>query len=179
MKTPFLKKLVKILEKEVCQEELPKENNPLHCFKPFQIEKKSSSHYKPANIASKCLKSHETVLSEGVCVKGQLQFEKQLRINGSFEGSLHAQGKLIIGPTGVVKGDIHLDEAVIFGKVIGNITVTTLTIGPTAQILGNIHTQHLDFQKGAKLVGNVDIDPSLPSSDTLSFEHASALQNSG
>jgi cytoskeletal protein CcmA (bactofilin family) len=170
MKNPFLKKLINILEKEVCQDELPKEQNPLHCFKPFQIEKKSSAHDKPANIASKCLKSQETILSEGVCVKGELHFEKQLRINGSFEGSLHAQGKVIIGPKGCVKGDIHLDEATIYGIVIGNITVNKLTIGPTAQILGNVHTQQLDFQKGAKLVGNVQIDPGMTSADALVFE---------
>lgn len=179
MKNPFLKKLINILEKEVCHEELSKDHHPLHSFKPFQIDKKSSSHDKPANVAAKCLKPQETVLSEGVAVKGELHFEKQLRINGCFEGSLHAQGKVIIGPTGVVKGDIHLDEAIIYGRVVGNITVNKLTIGPIAQIVGNIHAQHLDFQKGAKLVGHVDIDPGLPASQDLTFEDDLVLQNSG
>lgn len=179
MKNPFLKKLMGILEKEVCHEEISKEHHPLHTFKPFHMDKKSPSYEKPANVASKCLKSQETVLSEGVAVKGELHFEKQLRINGCFEGSLHAQGKVIIGPTGVIKGDIHLEEAIIYGRVVGNITVNKLTIGPTAHIVGNIHTQHLDFQKGAKLVGHVDIDPGLPALGEYEIEDDVMLQNSG
>lgn len=176
MKNPFLKKLMTILEKEVCQEDLLKEQHPLYALKPFQLDKRS--HDKPSNIAAKCLKPQETVLSEGVAVKGELHFDKQLRINGCFEGSLHAQGKLIIGPTGVVKGNIHLDEAIIYGRVVGNITVNKLTIGSSAHIMGDIHTQCLACEPGAKVIGSVDIDPGLPAACDLIPEEE-VLQRSG
>lgn len=179
MKHPFLKKLISLLEREVCHEELPKESYPMNFFKPFQIDKKSLFHEKPSHVAAKCLKSQETVLSEGVSVKGELHFDKQLRINGSFEGSLHAQGKVIVGPNGLIKGNINLDEAEIHGKVIGDITVTKLIVGPTAEILGNIYTQILDFQGGAKFTGHLQIDPAVSSNNTSIFEEDSVLQNSG
>jgi len=175
MKNPFLKKLMSILEKEVCQEDLLKESHPLHHLKPFALDRRS--HDKPLNIAARCLKPQETVLSEGVAVKGELHFEKQLRINGCFEGSLDAKGKLIIGPSGVIKGDVRLDEAVIYGRVVGNITVNKLKIGSTAHIEGNIHTQHLECESGAKVIGRVDIDPGLPAIAELVEEES--LQRSG
>ena len=179
MKHPFLKKLISLLEKEVCHEEIPKDSYPMNFFKPFQIDKKSLFHEKPSNIAAKCLKSQETVLSEGVSVKGELYFDKQLRINGSFEGSLHTQGKLIVGSSGIIKGNIHLDEAEIHGKVIGDITVTKLTVGPTAEIVGNIQVQFLDFQNGAKFTGHLLVDSVLSSNATPIFEEDVVLQNSG
>src|SRR5947209_20556868 len=39
----------------------------------------------------------ETTLGEGVTFKGELTFERLLRIDGTFEGELLSQGKVIIG----------------------------------------------------------------------------------
>lgn len=177
MKNPFLKKIMTLLEKEVCQEELCKEVFSSHLFKPIHIDKKQELHHKHSNIASKCLKTQETILSEGVTVKGELKFEKQLRINGTFEGSLETEGKIIVGPSGVVKGDISLDEAEVHGKIIGNMNVKKLIVGPTAEIFGNIRAESLDFQKGAKLIGQIDIAPE--SSKIEIFENDTAMQNLG
>lgn len=155
MKNTFLKKLVNLLEKEVCQEELPKEL-PAHLFKTLQLDKKDLPS-KPINVASRCLKNQETVLSEGVCVKGELHFEKQLRINGCFEGSLKAKGKVIVGPNGSIKGDISLDEAEIHGKVFGNVHVNKLHISATGHVIGDIHAHSVDIQQGAQIHGHLQI----------------------
>ena len=154
MKKPFLKKILNLLEKEICHEDIPKDSHPLHVFK----KNPAFFHDKSAYIASKCLKPQETVLSEGVSVKGELHFDRQLRINGNFEGFLCSPGKIIVGPSGSVKGDIELDEAEIHGKVLGNITVKHLFLSSTARVLGNIKASSLHIEKGAKLTGQVEID---------------------
>jgi|GEM_PF-1303577 len=177
MKNPFIKKLMTLLEKEVCQDEACKEIFPNHFFKPLSIEKKEGAIEKPLNVASKCLKPQETVLSEGVTVKGELHFDKQLRINGTFEGNLNAQGKVIVGPKGFVKGDITLEEAEIHGKVVGNINVKKLSVSSSAEIFGNITSSYLDFQKGAKLIGQIEI---APEEDKIElFNSDVVMQNSG
>lgn len=155
MKSPFIKKIMNLLEKEVCQEELCKEVFSSHLFKPLNLDKKES--LEKSHASCKAL-SQETILAEGVMVKGELRFDKQLRINGSFEGSLQTSGKVVVGSTGMIKGDIHLDEAEIHGKVIGNIHVQKLVVAATAQIHGNIYVQSVDFQKGAKLIGQIYIE---------------------
>lgn len=155
MKSPFIKKIMNLLEKEVCQEELCKEVFSSQLFKPLHLDKKETLEKSPLLQKTSL---QETILAEGVMVKGELRFDKQLRINGSFEGSLQTKGKLIIGSTGTIKGDIQLDEAEIHGKVLGNIHVQKLIVGASAQIHGNIYAQSVDFQKGAKLTGQIYIE---------------------
>ena len=160
MKNTFLNKFVKLLNKEVCHvEKQIKPVSPISSYRPIPTRPSCPAAKKPLNIASKSLKPQETVLSEGVLVKGELHFEKLLRINGSFEGNLKATGKLIVGVKGKVQGDVDLDEAEINGKIIGNITVNHLTIGPYAEIIGNIHTQTLSYHSGAKFSGHLEVDP--------------------
>ena len=155
MKHPFIKKIMTLLEKEVCQEEICKEVFSSHLFKPLTLEKKDSAEKMASSIKPS---SSETILADGVMVKGELRFDRQLRINGSFEGSLQTKGKVIVGQTGLIKGDVELDEAEIHGKVIGNIRVQKLIVFATAQIHGNIYAQSVDVQKGAKLLGQITIE---------------------
>lgn len=173
MKHPFLKKIMNLLEKEVCQEEICKEVFSSQLFKPLTLDRKEVSVKTPT--AAKHL-SQETTLAEGVIVKGELHFDRLLKLNGSFEGSLQARGKVIVGCTGMIKGDIHLDEAEIHGKVIGNIRVRNLVVSASAYIQGNIYAQSVDFKKGAQLNGQIFIDKS----DKLAaFDEAAMLQVSG
>lgn len=161
-----------LLEKEVCQEELCKEVFSSHLFKPLNFDKKETLEKTPPAAKASL---QETILADGVIVKGELRFDKQLRINGSFEGSLQANGKVVVGMTGTIKGDIHLDEAEIYGKVIGNIHVIKLVVGASAQIHGNIYAQSVDFQKGAKLIGQIYIE----SGDKVAVFEEAMLQISG
>lgn len=174
MKNLFLKKFITLLNKEVCPKEFDQEKHspfPMSSYKPLPIRNmKNPDVAKPVNVASSSLKVQETVLSEGVSVKGELHFEKLLRINGCFEGNLVAKGKLILGVKGKVQGDIDLEEAEIQGTVIGNIIVSHLIIGPNAQIIGNIKAQTLVFHKGAKFSGRLEIDPDMSSEKILFAE---------
>jgi cytoskeletal protein CcmA (bactofilin family) len=170
MNHPFIKKIMNLLEKEVCQEELCKEVFSSHLFKPIHFEKKETTE---KSLAAAKSSLEETILAEGVMVKGELHFDKQLRINGSFEGSLQTNGKVIVGEKGSIKGNISLDEAEIHGKIVGNIRVHKLLVGASAQIHGNIYAQSVDFQKGAKLVGQIFIE----SAEKLAaFEDEAMLQ---
>ena len=50
----------------------------------------------------------ETTIGEEVLFKGELSFNRFICIRGYFEGNLISEGKLSIGPKGVVKADIKL-----------------------------------------------------------------------
>lgn len=165
MKTTFLKKIAALLEKEVCQKDSSNTKNkyPLTHFQPIQLEKlKSTSIQNPMKPS----KAKETILSSGVHVKGELSFEKQLRIQGTFEGNLQANGKVIIDPKGVVKGNILVEEAEIFGTVIGNVTVKKLIIGSEANISGDIKSELLTVHQGASFSGYLEVNKSTTSQKT-------------
>ena len=109
------------------------------------------------------LEEPETTIGENVSINGQLKFESMLRIDGSFEGELLSEGKLIVGPKGHVKAEINLKEAYISGKVEGNITVSgRLVLRGHAEIIGNITAQSLSVDEGVSINGHL----SIPSSST-------------
>ena len=102
----------------------------------------------------------ETTLGEGVSFKGQLSFRRLLRIDGSFEGELISDGKLLVGPKGSVKSNINMREAVIEGTVQGNITVQErLELRGDAEVHGNIIAKYLSVDEGVTLIGSVTVKP--------------------
>lgn len=102
----------------------------------------------------------ETTLGVGVTFRGQLSFERFLRIDGDFEGDLLSQGKVVVGPTGSVKADLNLREAIIEGKVEGNITVQEkLELRGQATIKGDIRAKSLCVDEGVSISGIVLVGP--------------------
>ncbi len=100
----------------------------------------------------------ETTLGEGVSFRGELSFERLLRIDGTFEGELLSQGKVIVGPKGVVKANLNLREAIIEGTVEGNITVQEkLELRGDASIKGDIKAKCLSVDDGVEIVGVVQV----------------------
>lgn len=102
----------------------------------------------------------ETTLGAGVTFRGQLSFERFLRIDGSFEGELLSQGKVVVGPTGKVKANLNLREAIIEGCVDGNITVQEkLELRGAAVVKGDILARSLCVDEGVSISGQVIVTP--------------------
>jgi cytoskeletal protein CcmA (bactofilin family) len=100
----------------------------------------------------------ETVIAQGVSIKGTMSFQKLLRIDGTFEGELLSSGKLIVGPTGSVTANINLEEAFISGKVIGDISVKKrLVLRGRAEVRGDVTAPLLSVDEGVSLVGILNI----------------------
>jgi len=91
------------------------------------------------------------VLVKGTVVEGSLRCENDLRVDGIIKGKLSCDSKVIIGPTGVVDGEIHCQNAVIEGRFKGKMNVTELlNIRETAEVEGEITTNKLLVQSGAR-----------------------------
>lgn len=109
----------------------------------------------------------ETTLGEGVSFRGQLSFERLLRIDGTFEGELLSQGKIIVGPKGKVKANLSLKEAIIEGKVEGNLTIQErLELRGSASICGDIRAKNMIVDEGVTIIGFVEITNQIPSTST-------------
>jgi cytoskeletal protein CcmA (bactofilin family) len=61
----------------------------------------------------------------------------------------------------VIEGDLHTLEAVIAGQVRGAIHATDrVELQATAEVSGDIHTARIAIVEGAKVTGEVKMDPS-------------------
>lgn len=89
-------------------------------------------------------------LVQGTRVEGTMHVENDIRIDGILVGSLNSKGKVIIGPSGQIEGDIQCSNAVIEGKFTGNLLVKEiLQVKETANIEGEVQTNKLIVQSGA------------------------------
>ncbi|MFZ0565026.1 MAG: polymer-forming cytoskeletal protein, partial [Chlamydiales bacterium] len=105
----------------------------------------------------------ETTLGEGVSFRGELSFERLLRIDGTFEGNLLSEGKVVIGPKGKVKANLNLREAIIEGELDGNVTVQEkLELRGDAFIKGDICAKSICVDEGVRIIGYVCVDSDSP-----------------
>lgn len=137
---------------------------------PMQEREENWGHEKAAPIPHHFIKEEEpeTTLGEGVSFRGELSFERLLRIDGSFEGELLSQGKVIVGPHGKVKANLNLREATIEGHVEGNITVQErLELRGAASVKGDIKAKSLCVDEGVSIVGHVQVSMGLDTSSNF------------
>jgi cytoskeletal protein CcmA (bactofilin family) len=158
------------LEKEITTPLYPEENAPLKYSakkselpleapqKLFEDDPRGSTI--PHHFQGIMKEEPETTLGEGVVFRGELSFERLLRIDGVFEGELISQGKVIVGPKGKVKANLNLREAIIEGKVEGNITVSErLELRGAAVVHGDIEAKLLSVDEGVTLLGRLNVQP--------------------
>ncbi len=94
-------------------------------------------------------------LVEGTSVKGDIKTDSNFRLDGELIGTLNTLGKLVVGPTGKIEGEIVCGNADIEGEVTGNIKVDgVLLLKSTAKLRGNIIAQKLAIENGADFNGN-------------------------
>jgi cytoskeletal protein CcmA (bactofilin family) len=87
---------------------------------------------------------------EGTIIKGDIISKADFRLDGELIGNFQSQEKIVIGPTGVVIGDIECNNADIEGKFIGKIKVLELlNVKDSAVIQGEVTVGKLSVEPGA------------------------------
>jgi cytoskeletal protein CcmA (bactofilin family) len=87
---------------------------------------------------------------EGTTIQGDIISPADFRLDGELIGNFTSNGKLVIGPAGIVKGDIICNMADIEGRFEGKIQVEdTLNIKETAHIIGAVIIGKLSVEPGA------------------------------
>lgn len=94
-------------------------------------------------------------ISAGTVIKGEILSPNDIRIDGTFEGKVQSKGRVVIGETAVIKGDIVCDDVDLWGKVEGNIFVKdTLALKEGCVVNGNLNVRRLSVELGATFNGN-------------------------
>ena len=101
-----------------------------------------------------------SIIGAGMHVEGDLTTEGTLRVEGSVRGTIRAGKSLILGKAGDVVGDIITEEAVIGGRVAGNIIAQgRLELQRICTIEGEVRTsaEHLQLEEGARFNGQIQM----------------------
>ncbi len=97
--------------------------------------------------------THNALEVETVII-GNITAPKDLRIDGNVQGNIECSGKVVLGQTGLISGNIQCATAEISGKIIGNIYAQqSLTLKSSSTFEGDIDTASLIIEPGAILNG--------------------------
>ncbi|CAM1334278.1 bactofilin family protein [Tenacibaculum aestuariivivum] len=94
--------------------------------------------------------SERNVIGKNTQIKGDIVSEGDFRIDGTLEGTINTNGRVIIGLSGYIKGKVTCTNADVEGKFSGELLVSnTLTIKTTASINGDVIIGKLSVEPGA------------------------------
>jgi len=100
----------------------------------------------------------DTIIGEHTKFNGEIHSEGGVRIDGEVEGKIHCDGFLLIGEKANIKADIQSCEAIVSGRIEGNITIEKkLELKSSAFINGDIIAKVLSMELGTQISGKCSI----------------------
>ena len=100
------------------------------------------------------------VIAAGTKVTGKIESVENFRIDGEIEGDIECKGRIIVGQSSSVQGNIYCDNLELLGSVKGNITChDTIVFRKDSQLLGDLVTQVIEIEQGAFFTGNIKMLP--------------------
>jgi cytoskeletal protein CcmA (bactofilin family) len=95
-----------------------------------------------------------TIIAAGTTLKGDISSNGDIRIDGTLQGNIQCQAKVVIGSNGSVEGDISGQQADIMGKVSGTIKVKELLqLKGGSFVNGNLYAGKLQIEPSANFNG--------------------------
>ncbi len=99
-----------------------------------------------------------TIIGESVHIRGQLNGGEDLHVLGRVEGRVDLERTLVVAPSGIVKAEVSVKNAIISGVVVGNIHATeSVEITREGRMVGDIYAPRIIIVDGASFRGNVDM----------------------
>ncbi len=101
------------------------------------------------------------VIAEGTRLEGKIYFDHVSRVHGELKGEIFAKegSTLILSETAYVEGDIHADTLIIDGFVQGNIEAKSkVVLSTTGRVIGNITAPSLSIGFGAFFEGESRVE---------------------
>jgi cytoskeletal protein CcmA (bactofilin family) len=94
------------------------------------------------------------LIGNGTTIEGDIKANGDVRIDGLLTGSINTKGKLVVGPSGKIEGEVICQNADISGAINGKVTVSDLlSLKASAKLNGDIVTGKLAIEPGATFTG--------------------------
>jgi cytoskeletal protein CcmA (bactofilin family) len=99
-----------------------------------------------------------TIIGESILVNGKLTGDEDLTVQGRVEGEVNLTKALIVEPSGVVKANVTVRNAIISGTVVGNVQATdSVELTREGRMVGDIAAPRVILADGASFRGRVEM----------------------
>ncbi len=101
-----------------------------------------------------------TILGPDAVFKGEMSFEKGMRLHGRFEGKITTGGRVHVSKEAKMQADVEAGAIIVEGDVRGNLTASDrIELKQSAHYEGDLRASKLVVDEGAVFSGNVTVGP--------------------
>lgn len=98
-------------------------------------------------------------LTAGSKIVGNISADRDFRVDGTIEGDLKCDGKVVIGESGLILGNLSCQVAEMLGKITGDVTASeSLALRASAVLTGNATTRILIVEPNAVFNGSCHME---------------------
>ena len=113
----------------------------------------------------------------GSKLEGDLTSSGDVRVDGHLNGSVKTEGRLVLGDTGVIEGEVNCKSAIIGGELKATIiSEELLTLKSTAKLSGEIIAGQLAIEPGAVFSGKCSMGPVIKDINKNQDKHVSTTK---
>jgi cytoskeletal protein CcmA (bactofilin family) len=111
-------------------------------------------------MADAPLSDFPTILGPDASFKGELSFDKGMRLHGRMEGKINTPGRLLVAKEAKMQADVDAGSIQVEGDVKGNLTASErIELKQSARYEGDLRTSKLVVEEGAIFTGHVSVGP--------------------
>jgi len=88
-----------------------------------------------------------TIIGNGTIIKGAIETEGSIFIDGKFEGIIVAKKSVTIGNSGELLGEIKTKDLIVSGMIDGMFDIKNITILETGKVIGKMQYDELVIEK--------------------------------
>jgi cytoskeletal protein CcmA (bactofilin family) len=107
----------------------------------------------------------ESVLGASTTLEGTLESHGNIRLDGTFSGTLKITGNVLVGETATINADINAKNVSIAGAVRGNVSGKKVQILRTGKVWGDISATAFSTEEGAFIDGKISMKSSQPETE--------------
>ncbi len=103
---------------------------------------------------------YPTVIGPDAVFKGELKFDKGVRLLGQFDGEIATKGNLLVAEGAQLQGEVTAGSVRVDGVMKGNLSATgKVHLTASARLEGDLKTTRLEVADGATFTGHLTVGP--------------------
>lgn len=112
----------------------------------------------PASPSPARRESAVTRVAQGTKIGGEISGATELVIEGQVEGTLRIDARVVVGSSGVVRGEIEARSVLVAGEVSGDVRGRErVEVGASGRLEGDISAPRVTIAEGAFFKGQVEM----------------------
>lgn len=133
--------------------------------------------FQKVNKSSAIDSSSINLIGNGTSIIGDIKSNGDVRIDGTLKGNISISGKLVVGSSGNIEGNVICQNADISGEIHGKVTVSELlSLKASAKLLGDIVTGKISIEPNATFTGTCNMGAVVKNITNASEKREAATQ---